>query len=455
MCTAANIPLNKSDHPAVRQFLTTRVKSGGAIPGTHQLQEAYLLDHFDHEKKKLKDFLRDKKLAIIFDEMSDDEGRFVLNILAAPLARNEDGQVLTYLLGAEFLAVTNHMTVSKAVIKVINDFYISCENIVVFDTGDAAYMKKAYTQVLSGLFPNSIHVTCLAHILNLVGESFRKPFTELNAFVRSFSQMFFMAGARKGRYLAHIKQNLPTVHPGDKPPRMAPDLVQTRWNSWYFAVQYHKEHFDAYKTFIDAEKEVCKDPPQSVENLYETLSDPQQVMMLWSHIKFVADMCEPILTAMGQFESQKPCTVQAFDRLEELLISFEANAITSQVMDRYHENCDDLSLQTRSTNLALFTTAFEAAADKLHKYVSAAGDGQPAIQFLKAVRIMDPSRVCVVSHNIADYEVIPGFSKISQSEFDLYVEKLAPEAVSVAGGLWSSETHVEFFWNSMGKDCRS
>jgi len=164
--------------------------------------------------------------------------------------------------------------VSKAVIQVINDYDIPYENIIIFDTDNAAYMKKAFDQVLSGLFPNAIHCTCLAHILNLVGESFRKPFSDLNLFVRSFSQMFFMAGARKGRYLAYVKSKLPNIYPGDKPALMAPDPVQTRWNSWYIAVQYHRVHFETYKGFIEAEMVVCKNPPQSVENLSQTLSDP-------------------------------------------------------------------------------------------------------------------------------------------------------------------------------------
>ncbi|XP_059208604.1 CGG triplet repeat-binding protein 1-like [Centropristis striata] len=41
-CTAVNIPLSKSDHPAMRKFLSERVINGGAIPGFHQLQEKYL-----------------------------------------------------------------------------------------------------------------------------------------------------------------------------------------------------------------------------------------------------------------------------------------------------------------------------------------------------------------------------------------------------------------------------
>jgi hypothetical protein len=46
----------------------------------------------------------------------------------------------------------------------------------------------------------------------------------------------------------------------------------------------------------------------------------------------------------------------------------------------------------------LFSPAFQKAADKLLKHLSLDG-GQPAVNFLKAVRILDPSRVCVLSQS--------------------------------------------------------
>jgi len=131
-------------------------------------------------------------------------------------------------------------------------------------------------------------------------------------------------------------------------------------------------------------------------------------MMLWAQLNFVADMCEPILSTIGNFESQKPCTLIAYDKLEELIIAFEANALTVQVMDKYHQlhdsaSCDELNLSLRSKNLELFQAAFEAAADKLHKYLSEEECGQPAIKFLKAVRIFDPSRFQSLSDRSQSY----------------------------------------------------
>lgn len=40
---AVNIPLSKVDHPAVRNFLQTRVENSRTIPQAYQLQEYMLL----------------------------------------------------------------------------------------------------------------------------------------------------------------------------------------------------------------------------------------------------------------------------------------------------------------------------------------------------------------------------------------------------------------------------
>ena len=42
MLASANIPLQKTDHPAVRDFLQKRVINGGAVPGANQLRDVYL-----------------------------------------------------------------------------------------------------------------------------------------------------------------------------------------------------------------------------------------------------------------------------------------------------------------------------------------------------------------------------------------------------------------------------
>jgi hypothetical protein len=186
-CAGAYIPLSNTDHPLVRNFLTQRAKNGGAIPGEYQLQDVYLPALYEEERTKLKEIFKDQPVGVMFDEMSDDEGRYVLNILIAPVVLDANGKVKSYLGDTVFLEKTKHSTVSQAVVQSIQSYEIGFENVVVFDTDNAtdnaAYVKKAFETVLSGPFPNSVHCTCLANIINLVGESFRKPFDLLNQHV--------------------------------------------------------------------------------------------------------------------------------------------------------------------------------------------------------------------------------------------------------------------------------
>lgn len=236
----------------MRRFLREKVTNGGAIPGYHQLQEKYLDAVYQKEKEELKNLIDRKPVAVIFDETPDVEGRCVLNILIAPLEKDESGRILAYLADTVFLKECNHSTVSQAVVQCLHEYSISNENVIVFDTDNATYMKKAYTAALQSLFPNSIHITCMAHIMNLIGDAFRRPFEKVNSFQLSFSQMFYQAGSRKRRYLQFLSAKLPPA----KKATMAPNPCATRWNSWFSAVQYHSEHFPWYKEFIELEVQV-------------------------------------------------------------------------------------------------------------------------------------------------------------------------------------------------------
>ena len=75
MLAAANIPLSKSDHPAVRAFLLKRVGNGGSIPHAKQLQECYLQREMQTRMDSVKLLLKDKPVSVMMDAMSDSNGR--------------------------------------------------------------------------------------------------------------------------------------------------------------------------------------------------------------------------------------------------------------------------------------------------------------------------------------------------------------------------------------------
>ncbi|XP_071769057.2 trace amine-associated receptor 1-like [Centroberyx gerrardi] len=69
-------------------------------------------------------------------------------------------------------------------------------------------MKKAYNTILLGLFPNSRHVTCLAHLLNLVLEVFPDVFGDVNQLCALVKRVFCQAPQRRLGLRARAVQDL-------------------------------------------------------------------------------------------------------------------------------------------------------------------------------------------------------------------------------------------------------
>ncbi|KAJ4946268.1 hypothetical protein JOQ06_023936 [Pogonophryne albipinna] len=144
---------------------------------------------------------------------------------------------------------------------------------------------------------------------------------------------------------------------------MPPNPCATRWNSWFFAVQYHREYFGLYKEFIEMETQVCG-----------------------RSINIMADKCKHILNLLDIFESRRLVTTKIFNYLEDLQVVFAANKeMQYEVCDEYFKEFD----LPRRTKTEILRTVGEAyvSEEKLTKYMS---DGQPAIEFLQEVRVFDP-----------------------------------------------------------------
>ena len=79
------------------------------------------------------------------------------------------------LLNAEFLDQTYHSTIATSTINSLQTLWpegILYSNVLCFISDAVAYMPKSYRGILAPMFPNSVHVTCVAHMIHNVPQIF-------------------------------------------------------------------------------------------------------------------------------------------------------------------------------------------------------------------------------------------------------------------------------------------
>lgn len=193
----------------------------------------------------LRNYLLNKKIAVIASELDDAEQR--LNIKFMELNAFSDCEPI--LADTVLLEVFDQSSVSLAIIKCINSYKIEYENVLVFVTNNVSYMKKCYNDVLKNLLTNCHHVICFEQLVDVVGEYLRIHLSNLEAFISSINVMCSKAPTRRRRFYSYLKGN------GVEYSNLAfSSDNNNKWNNWLKIALCHVENFDSYKNFIKQER---------------------------------------------------------------------------------------------------------------------------------------------------------------------------------------------------------
>lgn len=176
-------------------------------------------------------------------------------------------------------------------------------------------MTKAF-QTLKVLLPNCIHITCNAHILSLVGETWRKNFSDVDRLVACFKKTFIHCASRKSRYCEYLEEVT-----GESSVSLPPVPVVTRWNSWFNTVSHHAKYVQHYKAFIDNEIELS-----TSTNALTELAALLRKDNIVSELKFIADSSTPLVELLTWFEGRRVSIHLAYNRLMDLLAKFSSRS---------------------------------------------------------------------------------------------------------------------------------
>ena len=414
---STNTPFHTINNPMVRKFFRNHVSGGGSLP-TRQGLKPYLDDVYDVERQNLLIKVSKMKLLVIIDETSDDEGRYVVNVMFTVVGiTSEHCKLKSYLASTYFEKKSvDHQKVSQLVIRTINDYKIDFRDVIGFCSDNVAYMIKAFREVLKPLLPNCVHLSCVAQIIHLVTKDYLKPFTHALNWIKLWPLYFSHSGVRKFRFLQFLKTKNLT-------PKTAPIPSLTRWGTYFEAISYHAEYFDEECKFIHSELDIFGDNvPSILSELKEIVNNKDIWQQTVMEITFLKPRASLFDNALNIFQSQLGQSIFIYPQIEVLIREVtnlrELNDLT--ILDHFDDEFfADLPIRTLQNFVSIVTRAAEEAQMKLLKYFGSSVGVHPSLQFLQNVPFFNP-QCCF---NFTEPNSIPGFDDVTPGEIFLYKEK--------------------------------
>ncbi|XP_018496631.1 uncharacterized protein LOC100905696 [Galendromus occidentalis] len=238
MLVETNIPLYKVQDPSFKNFMLKYCKE--ILPDHTTLRKHYLKKLYEGTIHRIRSAIGDKRIWVSIDETTDAKGQYVVNTVIGCLTAEESST--PYLIDSEIVERTNHATTAQAFMNSLNLLWpegIQHNKVLLFVSDAAPYMKKAAAG-LKVLFPNMIHVTCLAHGIHRVCEEIRVLFPEVDSIIANVKKIFLKAPPRI-RVLRATAPNVPSP----------PEPILTRWGTWLSAALYYARHLEDIRRVLE------------------------------------------------------------------------------------------------------------------------------------------------------------------------------------------------------------
>lgn len=372
-----NSSLFQANDPELRLFFKNYVIGGGGIPKADTLRKFYIPKLVNSEEERLKEIVRDRPLAIIVDETTDVRQRYVFNVLVLPLDDefNPDAKSLSQpcVLKTVELSKVNNRTISDAITDVLQEYGILFRNVRALVSDGASYMRKAWKDILQFAFREAVFVVCSAHILALIGDVWRSAFPEVDRLVGLMKCVLSKAPARRGRFLRYLESH------GVESPALPVAPVITRWNSWFSAVESHEHKLEYYLGFVkqELEEEASSTKLRELEILLS-----QSESDLQAQVSEIVKTCQRLMSTLDRLQSRERLSHIVYNVMTDLQAWLKGLALASDAS----------------------RDAAETASTKLEKYLTT--QGQPALTFLAAVRLLDPSQSYLAKSPANRYDTI-------------------------------------------------
>jgi hypothetical protein len=228
---AADIPLHKLEHPAIRSLFFLM----GQTPPAESSCRQYVPKLANLEKERLRNYVAHENAFLVVDE-SDINGQKYVNVLVGVLKTPDK----TFLHSVVHLGGNiNNQRVCQIVDDTLRDLSIERNNFLLLITDAARYMMLA-GRILKSLYSKLFHVTCVAHLLHNAAMIVRSHFSTVDNLVACVKAATLKSGERQ---LCFSDIGLP------------PRPVITRWGTWLTAAFWYADNLpsvrDKVRSFED------------------------------------------------------------------------------------------------------------------------------------------------------------------------------------------------------------
>ncbi|KAL4112208.1 hypothetical protein QTP88_016039 [Uroleucon formosanum] len=178
--------MNKLNNDVFRSFLSKYCNKN--IPCESTLRKGYFDKCYEEVLSKI--HVGEHKIWVCIDETTDSGRRNVANIIVGILQPESSGNL--YLLHTDYLDKVNSSTITQLFDKAMHILWptnVKYDNILLFISDAALYMKKAGSSIQT-LYPNIIHLTCLAHTCHNVCEEVRAYYKNVDQLISEMKKTF-------------------------------------------------------------------------------------------------------------------------------------------------------------------------------------------------------------------------------------------------------------------------
>ncbi|CAB5380952.1 unnamed protein product [Rhizophagus irregularis] len=161
--------------------------------------------------------------------------------------------------------------------------------------------------------PQLVHLPCLAHILNLIGEAWVSInyFQVVHQLLANIKQTFVYSRSRKVHYISYLQRQ------GVSNPKNIPLSNTTRWNTWFRMAFNVYQNLDYIRGFYNEEGKENSTP--IIEKINSAFTDQQINGRIEIYLTFIQENAQQFVADLDFFQQEnKPMFPFIEQRLQQL-----------------------------------------------------------------------------------------------------------------------------------------